>query len=270
MYEIIFKYHEIEDKENIKEKKIKIGAVDEEIPLEQVAGKIIAQYARKKINIIDVKIFEYTKKELHFKEENDSIKIGKRKFSFDEALISFEDNTGISEKDLLLEVIKNNPLIMEQLKTYCPSKAETEPVMWSMETEFKAPDKNISQLLADNAKADNIAGPQRYEIFDPMVAPDYPGCLELMKKKGWRFTNGKKYPIFQEKVASNNPLDGMLYSTVDDAGIRRDIKGFYFVPQSSGLTGSFMEDGKQYVGAASSEPVLLFDDVLNDEMPSLR
>ena len=271
MYEIIFKYHELgEDgtfnKEETKEKKVKIGALDDEVPLEQVAGKIIAQLARKKIDVVEVKIFEYTKKELNFKEIDDGFKIGKRKFSFEDgALITADKEEELDTSEQLLALIKNNPQLLAQLNQQPGKMSIAVPNQAQIQTFGQQTQPSKPVLLSNQ---NNV--PQRYEVFDPVAAPDYPACMEMMKKKGWKFTTGKSYPIFQEKPASNMPLDGMLYSTVDDAGVRCNIKGFYFVPQTRGLTGSFVEDNQRYVGDSGREPNLMFQSGVSSEMPDIR
>ena len=278
MYEIIFKYHEMGEngefnKEETKEKKVKIGTVDEDVPLEQVAGKIIAQLARKKITVAEVKIFEYTKKEIGFKEGDEFIKIGKRKFSFDDgALLPAAKDDDPTEQEQIMALLKNNPGLVAQLTGQPQQQSRM-----SLATQQLLPNPIINeagqprQPQQPQLISNQNTIPQRYEIFDPVAAPDYPACEQMMKQKGWKFTVGKKYPIFQEKNASNSPLDGMLYSTVDDMGVRRDIKGFYFVPPQRGLTGSFMEDsGGRYVGDSGREPRLMFQGGNNQEMPDIR
>lgn len=269
MYEIIFKYHEKgEDgefnKEDTKEKKVKIGTIDEEVPLEQVAGKIIAQLARKKISVVEVKIYEYTKKELNFKEIDDGFKIGKRKFSFEDgALLTGSSDDESSEQEQIMALLKNNPQLIAQLTGQQPGKMSiVTPSQPMQQSPRQAP-----ALIPNNSNTPA----QRYEVFDPVAAPEgATAAQEIIKRRGWKFTVGKRYPIFQEKMGSN-PIEGMLYSTVDDAGVRLDIRGFYFIPMTRGLTGNFLEDtGGRPVGDDGREPKLMFQSGSKYDMPALR
>ena len=254
--------------EELKTKMVKVGsAIDEKVPLEQVAGKIMAQLARKKISVVEVKIFEYTRKELTFKEEDDGIKIGRRKFSFEDgALVGASKDDELTEEEKLLALLKNNPQLVSQL-----TGQQQQPKMFvsTPETNILQPQQLQPQQTQAVKTPTNIAAPQRYEVFDPVAAPDYPGCVEEMKRRNWKFTTGKRYPVFQEKMGKD-PMDGMFYSTIDDAGIRRDIKSFYFIPPNQGLTGNFMEDGGSYVGAVVAEPKLMFQTTSQYDMPTLR
>ena len=85
-YELVFYFHkEISkgeyNKEEVKKKSVKVGSPYEEVPLETVAGKIIAQLARRNILVVDVDIFELTKKKLSYKETSDGILIKNKKFN---------------------------------------------------------------------------------------------------------------------------------------------------------------------------------------------
>ena len=90
-YEIIFHYKESEGigsyAEEVKTKSYKIGKITEDVPLEVLAGKVMAQLARRNILIVDVEIYEYAKKLLSYKEKADGIVIKNRKFSFDSGCV---------------------------------------------------------------------------------------------------------------------------------------------------------------------------------------
>ena len=90
-YELIFHYKEAESpgvyKDEIKNKSYKIGKVTEDVGLDVLAGKILAQLARRSILIVDVEIYEYAKKKLNYRETNDGIVLKNKKFSFDSGVI---------------------------------------------------------------------------------------------------------------------------------------------------------------------------------------
>lgn len=95
-YEVTYKYHEMVDgeynKNELKLKTVKIGNPYEEMQPEILAGKIIAQLARRNILVVDVEIYEFIKKKLTFKQTDDGILIKNRKYSFDDgALVSTEE-----------------------------------------------------------------------------------------------------------------------------------------------------------------------------------
>ena len=86
-YEIVLFYKsEIEKgvyEEEVQTKKIKIGTLEDDLGLEAVAGRIFAQFARRNILVIDVEVWEFTKKKLSFREAEDGFVIKNRKFKFD-------------------------------------------------------------------------------------------------------------------------------------------------------------------------------------------
>jgi len=52
----------------------------------------MAQFARRNILVQDVKIFEYVRKEVAFKEEEDGIRIKNKRFRFDDgAAVTLQD-----------------------------------------------------------------------------------------------------------------------------------------------------------------------------------
>jgi hypothetical protein len=88
-FEILYKYKERNESgngyaEEIKQMLKKVGEVDEDIPLEKLATIIFGQFARREIWIIEVEIFEFTRKKLSFRETKGGIVIKNKKFSVDE------------------------------------------------------------------------------------------------------------------------------------------------------------------------------------------
>ncbi len=258
-YEILLKYHEEGpekgqyDREEVKEKVIKVGKPFEDIPLEEVASRIIAQLARRNILVIDVEIYEYYKKKINYSETDDGIKIKGRKFSFDGTVKFDAQEEEPDTQEQLLELLKINPAVLDLLKSSSPN----------------APTK-LQQVLGNSgSKPITSNTPIRFEVFDPVEgAVPPPGTLGGLGK-GWKFTKGRQYPILQEKPAGTNPLHGLLYTTTDDAGIQRQLSDRYFIVPPR-LDGDFVEDAAQYVGATGPEPTLSFGDVVKTNMPDLR
>jgi len=88
-FEVTYKYHERKDgvyiKEELKSLKKKVGDPFEEVPLEKLAGAVMAQLARRDIFVVDVDIAELSRKQVSFKETNGGVVIKNRKFLFDQA-----------------------------------------------------------------------------------------------------------------------------------------------------------------------------------------
>ena len=86
-FECCYYYHEKVDgdynREETKTFRKKVGDPFDEVPLEKLAASIIAQMARRDIWIVNVEIFELSKKQVSFKESKGGIVIKNKKFSFD-------------------------------------------------------------------------------------------------------------------------------------------------------------------------------------------
>ena len=86
-FECIYYFHKKVDgdydRENKETFKKKVGDPFDDVPLEKLAASIMAQMARRDIWIVDVEIFELTKKQISFKESKGGIVIKNKKFSFD-------------------------------------------------------------------------------------------------------------------------------------------------------------------------------------------
>lgn len=230
-YECILHYHEEiskgeYNKEETKTKSIKIGSPYDDIPLEMLAGKIMAQLARRNMLVIDVEIFEFAKKKISYKETEDGILIKNKKFGFDDdRIISNSLNVSFAEEEV--------------------SQAAPVP-----QIERKALPVNSSEI---NKKM----RPIRYEIFNPME----PYFINMYKDKKMAFTLNKKYPIFTETAAGSDILSGMNYLTEDDRGVRRTVNDKFFTPivnlsgfedpiseqQDIRLSGNFIEDAQEVI-----------------------
>ena len=116
MFEIKYFYKESAEpgfyKDEILTKTLKVGRFGEDISLEILAGKIMAQLARRNILIVDIEIYEYAKKKIKYKETDSGIIIKNKKFSFDSGAVvesNLEDDEEVSrilEDENLLSKIK--------------------------------------------------------------------------------------------------------------------------------------------------------------------
>lgn len=234
-YECILHYHEEiskgeYNKEEVKTKSIKIGSPYDDIPLEILAGKIMAQLARRNMLVVDVEIFEFAKKKISYKETEDGILIKNKKFGFDDD-----------------RIISNSLHI---------SSADEEEVVPQIATASQVVQKSTPTNI-NIAEPNKKMRPIRYEIFNPIE----PYFINMYKDKKMAFTLNKKYPIFTETAAGSDILSGMNYLTEDDRGVRRTVNDKFFTPvinlsgfedplddqQDVRLSGNFIEDTQEVI-----------------------
>lgn len=86
-FEVKYAYYEKGDRgyntEDEKELTSKVGEPFDDVTLEQLAGAIMAQFARRDIMVFDAEIYELAKKKISFKETNGGIILKNKKYSFD-------------------------------------------------------------------------------------------------------------------------------------------------------------------------------------------
>lgn len=214
-YELVYHYHEEiskgeYNKAEIKTKTAKVGTPLDDVPLEAVAGKIIAQLARRNILVVDVEIYEYTKKKISYKESSDGILIKGKKFSFDDGPVvvsrDFNPETEIAE---------NTESVEEQLASLLADPR--------IKNVLNPPPKPV-------VKQETLDRPIRHEIYDPMI----PALAQDAKQRGMKFTVGKKYPVFAEKKGPNM-MAGLIYTVIDDEGKRRDVSERFFNTPTKGV-----------------------------------
>lgn len=199
------------DNEDIEDKKIKVGKPTDETSIEELAGRIMSLYANRSLDIVDVKIEEYTKKTLSFKQVNDGILIKNRKFKYGygPALTS----TSVYEEEQAPEVFysqNNNFLKIE--------KSNDVPIAPAI------PPKNISKDILSNEKGrlphEVLRKAIKHEVFNPDTE------LES-EAKTMNFIKGKKYPIFEEKNLNNK----IFYLVEDENGKTLQVFHDFFTPE---------------------------------------
>jgi hypothetical protein len=277
-YEVTFHYYEEgaeKGKYNEEEKKTKsitVGKLTEEISLDVLAGKIMAQFARRNILVVDVEIYEYTKKKINFKEEQDGIRIKNKKFRFDDGASVTLEETPESNADQLASLIIANPQLLAQLQAQLGGQTTVvhphQLIQRPNQQPQPQPQPQVRLQTGGQVPVGAHRPAMRYEIFDPID----PALINIAKQKGWQFTMGKRYPIFEEKPGMQI-TDGMLYSTVDDSGKPRMVSDKFFVPVQNKLSGNFIEDSMEnnIVGGRSGPaPRLLWDGAVESDMPVIR
>lgn len=210
-YEVIYHYHERKDgrynTEETKTLKKKIGDVYDDGERDKLAMAILGQLARRDIMVIDVEIFEYTKKKLTFKEIEGGIKVGNRKYKLSETATLVTEEEKPSTPTPVAQAI---PVAA----TPTPPGAGLQPhEIMQQQNGTRRPIKHV-----------------RYEPSGIQV-------LEAQKKQ-LRFTNEKVYPVFLEKERKTPKGEylGASYVMVDDYGREVEISDEYFVPAQSSLT----------------------------------
>jgi hypothetical protein len=231
-FELSFRYHEEiskneYNKEELKEKVLKIGSPYDEIPLEAVASRIMSQLARRNILIVDVEIYEYTKKKISYKEVSDGILIKNRKFSFDDGV------------NLTSSVETPCEPCEEQGQTQAAQLVSNQQLLQQLLASLLAGNQNmISDIMKDKASGINLAQKPsafngkalRHEIFNPLEKEMIVDC----QRRGMAFTLGKSYPIINERMAPNQ-MAGMMYTTIDNNGNRHTLSDKFFTPEVSNL-----------------------------------
>lgn len=163
-FEVSFVYYDKLEEggyDTLQEKVItkRYGKGFEEVSHEKLASNIIAQLSRRDIWITDVKVYEYVKKEVKFKEtKGGGITLGGKKYSFD-------GGSSLVEED-------DTPPILQQ------------------QTQLITNQSTIIPKMVINKK------PLREVIFTPNAS-------NLSFAKAYKLTQGKKYPIYEEKAAPN-------------------------------------------------------------------
>ena len=123
-YELIYHYHEEISKgeynrDEIKTKSVKVGSPYDDMPLENVAGKIIAQLARRNILVVDVEIYEFTKKKLNYREADDGIVIKNKKFKFDDgAVVEVSENNVVENNNSGIQTTQSVPIVQKPIVRY--------------------------------------------------------------------------------------------------------------------------------------------------------
>lgn len=274
-FEITYKYYEEVskgeyNKEEVKSKTVKVGSPYDDISLEILAGKVMAQLARRNILVTEVEIYEFAKKKISFKEASDGILIKNKKFSFDDGAvmkseeISEEEPVQLSQNSQnnsaqqLLNQLLANPAVAAVLNAGVMSvpgvAGSTKPVIKNTDGNINiAPIINPTQIM-------------RYEIYNPADKI----FVEDARKRGFHFTVGKKYPILAEKPARNMSV-GMLYTTIDDKGKRQIMSDKFFTPDINLSEKGFeQQDFKPLANPISKSDGLDWSSFSDDNIPSIR
>lgn len=268
-YEVVYYYHEeVErgeyNKEETKEGFVIVGEAHEDVELDYLAGKVMALLARRSILVTNLEINEFKKKSVTFRETKDGIVIKNRKFKFDDGSTlrgeSIEDHDPVEQLKALLDA---NPNLITDLGIAGATKVQPHENLQNAKKSSRTSAPPPPSAPAQKSPQYKTP-PLRYEIFSPVIN----GLADDAKRRGLKFTLGKKYPIYEEKPADNT-FAGMKYFTIDDAGNRQAMSDKFFQTESGSLIGD--RDSGVSIQDQSNEPSLNWSGVVdNSSMPNVR
>jgi len=252
-FEVTYKYHErVEgdyNKEETKSFKKKVGDPFEDVSLEKLAGAVMAQLARRDVWIVDVEVFELSKKPVSFKESKGGIILKNKKFNFDGG---GEDASTVIVQDMV-QAPPPQPVQLPQQYAQ-PSNGQ------HVNIQGQAAPPNPSRGVHPHEQ-----GQPRRPIDWMVFSPELPQMAEV-KQKNLRFTPEKKYPVFEKREG----VGGEIFVMIDDTGREQLVSDKYFVPGNVQLMADrelgFSQNqqqrdgGKLYWGGANQEP----------DMPDIR
>jgi len=185
-FEVVYRYHEkLEEggynKDETKEMKRKVGEPFEDVPLEALAQKIMAQMARRDIWVLpDVDIYELKKQKVNFRETKGGVIIKNKKFLLD------TENNSIIAQDVPEEGQLQLPVVPQQPNTQLALSAAAMP---------------HNQLAVANGQQQRLR-PIKFVVMDEGVIQDVNGervpVPIAVKRAGLQFRQGQRYPVFKE------------------------------------------------------------------------
>lgn len=238
-FEVIFYYHErVDGQYNTDEKKTlkkKVGDPYSESDHQKLALVVLGQLARRDIWVVDVEIYEFTKKKLSFKEVENGVKINNRKYKItDSVTISVENEDDQKESINATSNVSLNTTVSPSINNNVVHPHE-----------LLQPKRNK---------------PIKMVIYEP----NYKQAEEI-KRKGLKLTQGKAYAVFEE-----NRIDefSKTYKIKDDNGREIDrISEEYFVPQQNLVFNDELEFSKKN----NDQPInLLWEDSSQYDMVDIR
>jgi hypothetical protein len=216
-FECCYHYHERIDgeynKEETKSFRKKVGDPLDDVPLEKLAAAIMAQLARRDIWIVDVEVFEISKKAVSFKEAKGGIVLKNKKFLFD----------GAPCGSIIVVDEQPAPTCQQQVSV---TEFHNRPVQGS--------DQSLS-AASTAIQPHNMIRQQNRRAIDIVIFSPEPQQMHEAKRRGLRFTVDKKYEVF-EKRPSPTGL-GEVFVMQDDAGREQTVSDAYFVPANISLFG---------------------------------
>jgi hypothetical protein len=260
-YEVSYQFYErTEDGYNRDEVKVfkkKVGDPFDDVSLEKLAGAIMAQLARRDVWIVDVEVFELSRKPISFKEAKGGIILKNKKFLFDGG---GEDSSSVIVQD----IFQNVTISPAQTHHPAPFQHPVPDPMRDFVEKYSVVNQNTNTQQSVSIHPHEQNRPRR--PVDLMIFCPELHHMQEIKQKNLRLTPDKKYPIFEKRSL---PMGGEAYLVLDDNGREQLVSDKYFVPNTN-LFGDkelgFSQNqqqrdgGKLYWGGANMEP----------DMPDIR
>ena len=250
-YEIVYFYHERGEDgkyktDEKKELKKRVGAAYDDVPLENAAAVILAQFARRDILVADVEIYEYTKKKLSFKECPGGVIIKNRKFSLDDAAKLVAENSE--------DITPPAQAPVANIPTPPPLRTPGVPIP-------VASPQNRQQAKAGGINLAPLAPPNPNRVIFWVVYE--PSVFEIeAKRRQLHLTVGRKYPVHRKR---ENPEAGSfsnLYAITDDVKQIVELDDKFFSPVGAGLIGDDEVPGGFSDNSSEPKPKLMYEDQL--------
>lgn len=224
----------------------------------------MAQFARRNILVTDVEIFEYTKKKLSFREADDGIVIGRKKFKFDDgASLDVEDTGEGSPQDQLAKLLSENPQLAQMFQQPQNQGSQVQVHITNPPNNDNIPRAKPVEPGGNLVPAITKA-PLRHELFDPE-----PMLAEAAKRRGLQFRLGAEYPIYEEKMPPSGMENmGLMYVTVDDSGNKQILSSMHFAPKIGTLEKGFEDEPTRTSSGLDSR--LQWSGAYNDQVPNIR
>jgi len=211
-FEVVFEYHERKvdgsyDTQNRLELKKKVGNGCDDTPLEKLAASVLSQLARRDIWVVDVKVVEFVRKEVNFKESKDGrgIVLKNKKFSFDGSVGLVVDEVQDAEPELAAAM--NSVAVVPAVKA-------------------KVTGGNLAPIVVNQSRV----------LFKVTYDPEGRNRIEA-DSQGFKLTFGKKYSVHRQH---ENPLGGHfgnILTISDDANKPIEVDEKYFTVVGAGLMG---------------------------------
>ena len=206
-YEILYYFHDrLEngkyDTDQKKSIKKRVGDPFEDVCVDKCAGAIISQLARRDIWVVDVEVFEVTKKKVTFRETSGGV------------------------------ILKNKKYLMDGLTSIVSQEiSEAPPVAIQPPTQLIPSTQLSNAPVVGHPHNRGVLKPIKWVIYQPSYKAD--DEEQHRKLKVLRLTIDKKYPVFAEQLQLSGV--GLAYKTIDDIGRELLVCDEYFIPADTQL-----------------------------------
>lgn len=248
-----------------------VGDGAEEVPVENLAAKIMSLLARRNIFVHDIEIYEIVKNKISFKEYQDGIQIKNRKFSFDdsEKIVSGLSASSSETKEVASQTtMQKDDIPMERIISEVVKRMATEGTqnLRPNNVNLAGPARprnqenvNLEKIDIDQSTPVDVllrARPLRKEFYVSV------GFEDIEKTKPYKLTDGREYAIYLEVKEGIDPLTGgpaKSYLVIDDRGKKALVSDVLFSASRSDLDTTKMAGAHQGVpsirgGSSSRNP----------------